>query len=110
MREIIRSSKDNFDHFTKVIELCVDLEQSRELRALKKESDPDNADQVRLEKCAAAFVKCYVRQHCSVYADLLFEIKDSECSPKKEKKEGEESEEEDDELKEKRKRNDESKA
>lgn len=50
-----------------------------------------------------------MRQHCSVYADLLFEIKETEVPPKKEKKEGEEEEEEDDETKEKRKRNEESK-
>ena len=45
-----------------------------------------------------------------MYADLLFEIKETEVPPKKEKKEGEEEEEEDDETKEKRKRNEESKS
>ena len=108
MREILRGSKEDFEHFKKVIEICFDLTQSKELRALKNEQS-DNADMVRLEKNASTFIQCYVRQHCSVYADLLFEIKETEVPPKKEKKEGEEEEEEDDETKEKRKRNAESK-
>ena len=63
----------------------------------------------KLERAASAFVKCYVRQHCTVYADLLFEIKETEVPPKKEPKEGEKEEEETDEVKDKRKRNAESK-
>ena len=109
MREILRGTKEDFEHFKKVVETCFDLTQNKELRSLKNEADPDNEQLVRLEKNASTFIKCYVRQHCSVYADLLFEIKETEVPPKKEKKEGEEEEEEDDEVKEKRKRNKESK-
>ena len=110
MRKILRGTKDDFEHFTKVIEICTELTQSKELRALKQEADPSsNAELVTLEQYASTFIQCYIRQHCSVYADLLFEIKETEVAPKKVKKEGEEEEEEDDEIKEKRKRNKESK-
>lgn len=44
-----------------------------------------------------------------MYADLLFEIAETDLPPKKEPAEGEEEEEEDDETKDKRKRNTESK-
>ena len=110
MREILRGPKDDFEHFKKVIEICSELTQSKELRALRQEADPSsNADLVSLEKYASTFIQCYIRQHCSVYASLLFEIKETEVAPKKETKEGEDEEEEDDETKEKRKRNAESK-
>ena len=45
-----------------------------------------------------------------MYAELLFEITETQLPPKKEPKEGEEPEEEDDETKEKRKRNEEATA
>ena len=110
MREIIRSSKEDFGEFKNVIKLVVELAQAKELRALMRAKDLDDSNMLKLEEKASAFVKCYVRQHCSVYADLLFEIKETEVPAKKEPKEGEEEEKDDDETAEKRKRNTESKA
>ena len=103
MREILRGKKEDFQHFQKVVEDCAIMAQSKELKALKSQISSD-----KLESYASAFLKCYVRQHCSVYADLIFEIKETEVPVKKEPKEGEKEEEETDEIKDKRKRNAES--
>ena len=110
VREILMGSQEDFEHFKSVIKSCFELTQARELRALTKKEKLSDEAQANLEKSASGFVSTYVRQHCSVYADLKYEIQETDLPPKKEPKEGEEEEEEDDETKEKRKRNEESKA
>lgn len=106
MREILRCPKEEFEQCTEVVKSCLELTQAKDLRALRQEEKPVDEKTVRLENCASAFLKCYLRQYCSVYADLLFELKETEVEPKKVPKDGEEPEEEDDDMKEKRKKND----
>ena len=62
-------------------------------------------DEIKLESHASTFLKCCIRQHCSVYADLQFEREETKVEPKS-TEEG--AEEEDSDKKDKRKRNEES--
>ena len=105
MGQILRGSKDEFEYVKDVAKTCLDLFAEKELKTLRQESEPDDSDIQQLRKYAVAFTKCYFRQQGTAFADLLFEIKETEVPPKKEPKEGEEPEEEDDETKEKRKKN-----
>ena len=66
-------------------------------------STGDDSDSL-LASHASAFFKCYVRQHCSVFADLHHEIQETKLPPKEEPKQGEEVKEEDQETQEKRER------
>lgn len=46
MREILRSTKGEFEHFKKVITTCAELTQDKELRSVKNEAEPENGSQL----------------------------------------------------------------
>ena len=71
-------------------------------------SDTGDVKDSLLASHASAFFKCYLRQHCSVFADLHHEIQETKTPPKEEPKKGEEVKEEDQETQEKRKRHEKS--
>ena len=68
--------------------MCIDMTLDKEMRSITSENAAaDNGPRdAQLVGLSAAFFKSYVRQHCSVVADLRHEIKETELPPKEEPK------------------------
>ena len=78
--DILRnSSVEEFGYLEQVVNICIDLTLCRDKRGISQEDA--NAEVVQIEAFAASFIKCFVRQHCTVYAELLKEIEETKEKP-----------------------------
>ena len=63
------------------MKLCTNLSLNRELRSVRPSQEIEE-EHLELEVNASKFLKCYIRQHCAIYADLQFEIEETKVPPK----------------------------
>lgn len=94
LRDILQTcTSAQFEHLTSVVNLCIQLSVKREQPSYQQPQEASEADDLKLQTCAATFLKLYVRQHCAVYSDLVLEKSEKDKNARSEEVTNEEKEE-----------------